>query len=108
VNGHFKCLGSIQHLKNKYGDGYSIRIRLDLTKEFKSTTLIKQVALFMLKHLPDATLKVGEAFVYFWVSEVLERIGLAQGNRLQCFCTTECMDNKIVHLGNCILTMSRA
>lgn len=30
VNGHFKCLGSIQHLKNRFGEGYYITIR---TKE---------------------------------------------------------------------------
>lgn len=28
VNGSFKCLGSIQHLKNRYGDGYTITIRV--------------------------------------------------------------------------------
>ncbi|XP_071811381.1 phospholipid-transporting ATPase ABCA1-like isoform X2 [Apostichopus japonicus] len=27
VNGRFKCLGSIQHLKNKFGDGYTLTIR---------------------------------------------------------------------------------
>lgn len=28
VNGQMKCLGSIQHLKNKYGDGYTISVTL--------------------------------------------------------------------------------
>ncbi|XP_021369630.1 ATP-binding cassette sub-family A member 2-like isoform X2 [Mizuhopecten yessoensis] len=28
VNGQFKCLGSAQHLKNRYGDGYTFSIRL--------------------------------------------------------------------------------
>ncbi|XP_055947316.1 ATP-binding cassette sub-family A member 2-like isoform X3 [Argiope bruennichi] len=27
VNGHFKCLGSIQHLKNRFGEGYYITVR---------------------------------------------------------------------------------
>ncbi|EEC08268.1 hypothetical protein IscW_ISCW018772, partial [Ixodes scapularis] len=27
VNGHFKCLGSIQHLKNRFGEGYCITAR---------------------------------------------------------------------------------
>ena len=27
VNGQFKCLGSIQHLKNKYGKGYTLIIK---------------------------------------------------------------------------------
>ncbi|XP_053559159.1 phospholipid-transporting ATPase ABCA1-like [Bombina bombina] len=28
VNGNFKCLGSIQHLKNRFGDGYTVIIRV--------------------------------------------------------------------------------
>lgn len=28
VNGNFKCLGSIQHLRKKYGQGYSLTIKL--------------------------------------------------------------------------------
>ncbi|WAR24354.1 LOW QUALITY PROTEIN: ABCA2-like protein, partial [Mya arenaria] len=28
VNGQFKCLGRIQHLKNKFGDGYTLSLRL--------------------------------------------------------------------------------
>ncbi|XP_047443764.1 phospholipid-transporting ATPase ABCA1 isoform X2 [Mugil cephalus] len=32
VNGRFQCLGSVQHLKNRFGDGYTIIIRLADTK----------------------------------------------------------------------------
>lgn len=39
VNGQLHCLGSVQHLKNKYGDGYSLRMRLvpewDLHAEYR-------------------------------------------------------------------------
>ncbi|UYV67349.1 hypothetical protein LAZ67_5000311 [Cordylochernes scorpioides] len=28
VNGQFRCLGSIQHLKNKYGEGYTLMLRV--------------------------------------------------------------------------------
>ncbi|MGH0164555.1 UNVERIFIED_CONTAM: hypothetical protein FKN15_078078 [Acipenser sinensis] len=28
VNGRFRCLGSVQHLKNRFGDGYTIILRL--------------------------------------------------------------------------------
>ncbi|KAG8003116.1 ATP-binding cassette sub-family A member 1 [Nibea albiflora] len=31
VNGRFQCLGSVQHLKNRFGDGYTIILRLDDT-----------------------------------------------------------------------------
>lgn len=29
VNGQFKCIGSIQHLKNRFGSGYTLTIRCD-------------------------------------------------------------------------------
>uniref|UniRef100_A0A8C2XHY4 P-type phospholipid transporter n=1 Tax=Cyclopterus lumpus TaxID=8103 RepID=A0A8C2XHY4_CYCLU len=32
VNGRFQCLGSVQHLKNRFGDGYTIILRLMDTK----------------------------------------------------------------------------
>lgn len=28
VNGQFKCLGSIQHLKNKFSEGYTLTIKV--------------------------------------------------------------------------------
>ena len=28
VNGHFECLGSIQHLKGRFGDGYTVILRV--------------------------------------------------------------------------------
>lgn len=34
VNGNFKCIGTPQHIKSKYGDGYEIEIKVDpCTKE---------------------------------------------------------------------------
>ncbi|KAM9449520.1 phospholipid-transporting ATPase ABCA1 isoform 1-T2 [Clarias gariepinus] len=42
VNGQFKCLGSIQHLKSRFGDGYTVivRVRGDLStvEEFVTQT----------------------------------------------------------------------
>lgn len=29
VNGQFRCLGSLQHLKSKYGNGYKLAVRLE-------------------------------------------------------------------------------
>ncbi len=33
VNGQFRCFGGPQHLKNKFGQGYSIIVKLDREKE---------------------------------------------------------------------------
>merc|ERR1711957_40250 len=40
VNGQFECLGSPQHLKDKYGEGYMVSVRVD--QHFQSE-LIKQI-----------------------------------------------------------------
>lgn len=31
VNGHFKCLGSTQHLKNKFAKGYTLIVKIKKT-----------------------------------------------------------------------------
>ncbi|XP_016137357.1 ATP-binding cassette sub-family A member 2-like [Sinocyclocheilus grahami] len=51
VNGRFKCLGSIQHLKNRFGDGYMITVRT------KTTASIKEVIRFFNRNFPEAILK---------------------------------------------------
>ncbi|XP_064420182.1 ATP-binding cassette sub-family A member 2 [Latimeria chalumnae] len=51
VNGRFKCLGSIQHLKNRFGDGYMITVRT------KSSLNVKEVVRFFNRNFPEAILK---------------------------------------------------
>ena len=50
VNGKFKCLGSIQHLKNRYGSGYSLTLRC---QEGRTDRAVEKVA----EMLPLATLQ---------------------------------------------------
>ncbi|CAF0829869.1 unnamed protein product [Rotaria sordida] len=51
VNGEFKCLGSVQHLKEKFGDGYTIFIRTNID------TNRKIVINYIQKYIPEATIK---------------------------------------------------
>uniref|UniRef100_A0A8C5QFN3 ATP-binding cassette sub-family A member 2 n=1 Tax=Leptobrachium leishanense TaxID=445787 RepID=A0A8C5QFN3_9ANUR len=51
VNGRLKCLGSIQHLKNRFGDGYMITVRT------KSSSNLKEVVRFFNRNFPEAVLK---------------------------------------------------
>nr|XP_047910610.1 ATP-binding cassette sub-family A member 2 isoform X5 [Anser cygnoides] len=51
VNGRLKCLGSIQHLKNRFGDGYMITVRT------KSSLNVKEVVRFFNRNFPEAILK---------------------------------------------------
>lgn len=55
VNGKLRCIGSAQHLKDKFGKGYSIRIRLkkDAGKDVKD-----KIFHFLMDHFPHIILKV--------------------------------------------------
>ncbi|WAR24357.1 ABCA2-like protein [Mya arenaria] len=54
VNGQFKCLGSIQHLKNKFGDGYTLSLRLKGPEFEHSQTRARR---FILQNFPAADIK---------------------------------------------------
>uniref|UniRef100_A0AAR2IGP2 P-type phospholipid transporter n=1 Tax=Pygocentrus nattereri TaxID=42514 RepID=A0AAR2IGP2_PYGNA len=52
VNGRFRCLGSVQHLKNRFGDGYTIILRVaGLNPD------LQPVIKFIESELPGSTLK---------------------------------------------------
>uniref|UniRef100_I3JKY4 P-type phospholipid transporter n=1 Tax=Oreochromis niloticus TaxID=8128 RepID=I3JKY4_ORENI len=52
VNGRFKCLGSIQHLKSRFGDGYTVIVRVG-----GSPPALKPVEDFVQKTFPGSVLK---------------------------------------------------
>ncbi|XP_034043869.1 phospholipid-transporting ATPase ABCA1-like isoform X1 [Thalassophryne amazonica] len=52
VNGRFRCLGSVQHLKNRFGDGYTIILRVA-----GPDPDLHQVMEFIEQQLPSSTLK---------------------------------------------------
>ena len=54
VNGKFKCLGSIQHLKNKYGDGYTFCLRLKGPDYERAQ---RQAQRFVDQNFPEAIIK---------------------------------------------------
>ncbi|CAI9718098.1 ATP-binding cassette sub-family A member 2-like isoform X2 [Octopus vulgaris] len=54
VNGSFKCLGSTQHLKNKYGDGYTFVIRIRGPNYERNCVNVKH---FIDKNFPNAKIK---------------------------------------------------
>ncbi|XP_075415885.1 ATP-binding cassette sub-family A member 2 isoform X1 [Tenrec ecaudatus] len=51
VNGRLRCLGSIQHLKNRFGDGYMITVRTKVSQN------VKDVVRFFNHNFPEAVLK---------------------------------------------------
>ncbi|XP_060103717.1 ATP-binding cassette sub-family A member 13 [Heteronotia binoei] len=52
VNGRFKCLGSPQHIKNRFGDGYSVKVWLS-----KGTNSQKTITECLRFHFPGACFK---------------------------------------------------
>ncbi|KAK3577511.1 hypothetical protein CHS0354_026468 [Potamilus streckersoni] len=54
VNGRFKCLGSIQHLKNKFGEGYTFSLRLKGPDYDRAQRLCQR---FIQQNFPEAVLK---------------------------------------------------
>uniref|UniRef100_A0A3Q2ZXA5 P-type phospholipid transporter n=1 Tax=Kryptolebias marmoratus TaxID=37003 RepID=A0A3Q2ZXA5_KRYMA len=54
VNGRFQCLGSVQHLKNRFGDGYTIILRLT---DNKSVLDVCPVDAYMRTSFPSIELK---------------------------------------------------
>ncbi|KAI2657064.1 Phospholipid-transporting ATPase ABCA1 [Labeo rohita] len=52
VNGRFRCLGSVQHLKNRFGDGYTIILRVA-----GPDPDLQPVMKFIESELPGSTLK---------------------------------------------------
>ncbi|XP_031140894.1 phospholipid-transporting ATPase ABCA1-like isoform X1 [Sander lucioperca] len=52
VNGRFKCLGSIQHLKSRFGDGYTVIVRVG-----GSPPALKPVEDFVQQSFPGSILK---------------------------------------------------
>jgi len=54
VNGRLRCLGSTQHLKNRFGDGYTMLIRVRGTSSERDFENIKR---FVGRRLPNARLK---------------------------------------------------
>uniref|UniRef100_A0A8B9KL07 P-type phospholipid transporter n=1 Tax=Astyanax mexicanus TaxID=7994 RepID=A0A8B9KL07_ASTMX len=52
VNGQFKCLGSIQHLKNRFGDGYTVIVRVQ-----GGATDLSAVEDFVNRSFPGSVLK---------------------------------------------------
>ena len=57
VNGQLKCLGSSQHLKAKFGDGYTAVVKLKATDETDMKEQTKKMIDYIEKLFPGSVLK---------------------------------------------------
>ena len=57
VNGEFKCLGGVQYLKNRFGEGFTLFVRVGAVKDLEEQTrLISNVKEFILRTFPGSML----------------------------------------------------
>ena len=64
VNGKFKCLGSPQHLKNKFGQGYTLIVKLKIEDgEFEANN--GPVTEYITQNFPGATVRMFCIFFLF-------------------------------------------
>jgi len=58
VNGQFRCIGGPQHLKNKFGQGFSLIIKLNRDRlDFQDEEGITRVTNFMMKEFDSCSIK---------------------------------------------------
>lgn len=54
VNGQFKCLGSIQHLKSKFSQGYTLTIKI---RKNLNANELQEIAIFIQDKFQDVVLR---------------------------------------------------
>lgn len=64
VNGQFKCLGSPQHLKSKFGSGYTLLAKVHVEAELEHSDLLLFKD-FIESTFPGQSLMIEELFQYF-------------------------------------------
>ncbi|CAC5380658.1 ABCA3 [Mytilus coruscus] len=69
VNGQFKCLGSPQHLKNKFGEGYSLLARIGTPSDGTEPN-IQPLMRFIKEKCPDSEIKdVHQEMIHYHVKD---------------------------------------
>lgn len=76
VNGQFKCLGSVQQLKNKYGKGYTLILKCKNGSDIGSQVL--KVELFVKNNIRFAKLKDKQQDTLFYQIEIEDNIVYGQ------------------------------
>jgi hypothetical protein len=62
VNGQFRCMGNVQHLKSKYGKGYTLIIKcrynsLASNSPDELKAIVSNVESFIQKNIPNSILQ---------------------------------------------------
>ncbi|XP_052825678.1 phospholipid-transporting ATPase ABCA7 isoform X2 [Octopus bimaculoides] len=84
VNGRFQCLGSVQHLKNRFGDGYLLAVRLH-----GQHPDLQPVMKYITEHFPHAVCKEKH---YNMISY---QLGIKEVSLSKIFCIMENMKSQM-------------
>ena len=57
VNGEMKCIGSLQHLKSRYGEGYTLLVKINLESSNGDDTKVNEFITFILSSFSDSIIK---------------------------------------------------
>jgi hypothetical protein len=62
VNGQFRCMGNVQHLKSKYGKGYTLILKCKYNPILDDSpsdleVVVKNVESFVEKNIPNSVLQ---------------------------------------------------
>lgn len=68
VNGQFKCLGSTQHLKNKFGEGFTLIVKVKGIGEQEVEANTQALMTFVESTFPGSVLKdVHQSYVHYQI-----------------------------------------
>ena len=70
VNGQFKCLGSTQHLKTKFGEGYTLMAKVGDVEQAEMTGRMRALMTFIEQRFPLHVLKdIHQGIVHYQILE---------------------------------------
>lgn len=80
VNGQFRCFGSTQHLKSKFGQGYTLMIKTKSVGESEAVSIVQKVKDFVEATFPGSILKdVHQGLLHFHLTEASVKLGRVFG-----------------------------
>ena len=95
VNGRMKCLGTLQHLKNKYGSGYTLTVKCKLNQEplihhitskFPDNKISRSHTGLITFKIPQHAAKLSEIFACMEdIKDKVENYGVTQTTLEQVF-----------------------
>ena len=69
VNGQFKCLGSTQHLKNKFGEGYTLMAKVNTLENSNVEAQTETLMAFVERSFPGSKLKdLHQGYIHYQIS----------------------------------------